>query len=197
MTKKSKKIVALILAAGESSRLGQAKQNLPFKGSTLLNHIKEHLSLNFVDRTFIVLGAYRKEIIEVSNLSSSEVIEFEDWEEGMGGSLSFACSEIFRKENYDGILITLSDLPLLNKSDYQKMIDLFESKSDIVVTKANGSLGVPAMFGSGYFEDLMALKGKKGAKSIIAKNIQNVKVFENERAGFDIDTLKDFDKLNT
>ena len=184
------------MAAGESSRLGKPKQNLIYGNTTLLNNIKEHLSLYIVEKTFIVLGAYAENIIETSNLNPSEVIEFKGWKEGMGSSLSFACSEILMENNYDGILVTLSDLPLISKSDYQKMIELFESKSDIVATKANNSLGVPAIFGRDYFEELLALKGEKGAKPIINKYFQNVKVFENENASVDIDTHEDSLTLN-
>jgi len=185
------------LAAGESKRLGTPKQNLLYKSSTLLNHIKEHLSLYFVDKTFIVLGAYTKEIRQASNLSSSEVIEFKGWKEGMGSSLSYACSRIFPKNDYDGILITLSDLPLVCDSDYREMIDLFESKSDVVATKANNSLGVPAIFGSDYFDELVQIKGEKGAKPLIMSHKDKVKVFENEKAAVDIDTLTDYSELSS
>lgn len=195
MYKNSKKIVALILAAGESRRLGKPKQNLPFGNTTLLNHIKEHLTLNFVERTFIVLGAYADEIIKKSNLSSSEIIVFKGWKEGMGSSLSYACKKIFRETKYDGILITLSDLPLITKSDYLKMIDLFESSFDIVATRSNNLLGVPAIFGCAYFDELTDVKGERGAKPIIQKYIDKVKVYENKRAGSDIDTIEDISKL--
>lgn len=192
---KSKKIVALILAAGESNRLGKPKQLLPFGKTTMLNHIKEHLTLNFVEQTFIVLGAYAKKIKETANLSSSEIIVFEGWEEGMGSSLSFACSKILTQNNYDGILITLSDIPLVNKEDYRKMFELFYSSEDIVATKVYGSLGVPAIFGRDYFDELMHIKGAKGAKPLIQKYISKVKVIHNDRAGVDIDTLKDYSSI--
>ncbi|MDB4584634.1 nucleotidyltransferase family protein [Draconibacterium sp.] len=195
MTQKSKKLVALILAAGESKRLGKPKQNLTYKNNTLLNHIKEHLTLYFVDRTFIVLGAYANEIIKSSNLTTSEIIEFKGWKEGMGSSLSYACSRIFAKNDYGGILITLGDLPLVDKTDYQKMIDLFHSTSDIVATKANNSFGVPAIFGSDYFDELLKIKGKKGAKSLIQKYSRKIKVYDNDRAAVDIDTLTDYSTL--
>ena len=195
MNKKSNKLVALILAAGESKRLGKPKQNLKYKNTTLLNHIKEHLTLYFVDKTFIVLGAYAKEIIKAANLSPAEVIEFKGWREGMGSSLSYACSRILVKNDYDGILITLSDLPLVSDSDYRKMIDLFESKSDIVATKANNSLGVPAIFGSDYFDELVQIKGEKGAKCLIQKYSRKIKVYDNNRAAVDIDTLTDYSAL--
>lgn len=195
MSEKSKKIVALILAAGESSRLGKPKQNLAYKKNTMLNHIKEHLTLNIVEQTFIALGAYAKEIINESNLESSEIIVFEDWKEGMGSSLSFACSKIFAEKEYDGILVSLSDLPLVDAGDYQNMIDLFQSKDDIVATKTNNSLGVPAIFGADYFNDLLQIKGSKGAKQLIHKYMDKVKVYENEKAGVDIDTLGNYSAL--
>lgn len=195
MVQRSKNIVALILAAGESKRLGTPKQNLVYKSSTLLNHIKEHLSLYFVEQTFIVLGAHAKEIIEKSDLKASEYILFEGWKEGMGSSLAYACSRIFAKNQYDGILITLSDLPLVDRTDYRKMFDLFELKSDIIATEANNSLGVPAIFGSEYFKELLAIRGEKGAKPLIHKYWKKVKSFKNEKAAIDIDTWKDFSNL--
>jgi molybdenum cofactor cytidylyltransferase len=192
LSEQSLKIAALILAGGESKRLGTPKQNLIYKSTTLLNHIKEHLTLYFVDRTFIVLGAYANEIVKASNLTPSEIIEFKGWKEGMGSSLSYACSIIFSEKKFDGILITLGDLPLVDKTDYQKMIDLFESKNDIVATRANNSLGVPALFGSDYFDELVQIKGKKGAKPLIQKYSRKVKVYDNDRAAIDIDTVEDF-----
>jgi molybdenum cofactor cytidylyltransferase len=193
---KSKKIVALVLAAGESKRLGKPKQLLAYRNTTLLNHTKEQLTSDFVDRTFIVLGAYAKDILATLKFDNTSVINFEGWKEGMGSSLSFACSEIFKENSYDGILITLSDLPLVNKQDYIKMIELFESSNDIVATKANNSLGVPAIFGSDYFDELLALKGEKGAKPIVSKYKDRVKVFENKKAAIDIDTLEDYNGLH-
>lgn len=192
MSVNSKNIVALILAAGKSSRLGQAKQNLSYGNSTLLNHIKEQLNLYLVDKTFVVVGAYAEIIRQESKLQESEVVEFRGWEEGMGSSLAYACGTIFKQKKYDGILITLSDLPLVNRKDYQEMIDLFESDNDIVATKANNQLGVPAIFGADYFEELLQIKGKKGAKPLINKYRHKVTVYENEKAASDIDSLNDY-----
>lgn len=83
-------------------------------------------------------------------------------------------------------------MPLVDKTDYQKMMDLFHSKSDIVATKANKSVGVPALFGSDYYDELVQIKGKKGAKPLIQKYSHNVKVYDNDRAAVDIDTVEDF-----
>jgi molybdenum cofactor cytidylyltransferase len=191
------KIASLILAAGESKRLGKPKQNLVFRNTTLLNHTKQQLDIENVDRIYIVLGANAEEINLKLDLERVEIILFEGWKEGMGSSLSFACSTIFSRNNYDGLLITLCDLPLVNKEDYKRMVALFDSKANIVATKANNSLGVPAIFGSDYFDELVVLNGEKGAKSIITKYKDRVKVFKNSKANVDIDTLDDFSKLSS
>ncbi len=191
----SKKIVALILAAGESKRMGKPKQVLPYGNSTLLIQSKEHLTPNIVEQTFIVLGAYADEIIRKCNLKPYEYFVFDSWMDGMGSSLSYACSNIFKENDYDGLLVTVGDLPWVDKSDYSEMIKLFNSTSDIIATKTSKSIGVPAIFGSDYFEELKELSGKKGAKPLILEHSHKVKFYFNEKALKDIDTPKDFKLL--
>lgn len=192
MSEKVKKIVVLILAAGESKRMGVAKQNLPFGRSTMLNHIKEHLNLNIVERTFIVLGAYADEIIERCKLDQTEYFVFDDWKEGMGSSLAYACSRIFELDDFDGILITLSDLPLVSAEDYSSMIKMFYASNDIVATQTGETLGVPALFGKDFFNDLKSVNGARGAKSVIAKNTEHISVYSNPKAAVDIDTKEGY-----
>lgn len=192
LSEKSKNIVALILAAGESKRLGKPKQLLKWNNTTLLNHINNQFKNTQIDKTFIVLGAYSKEIIEKCELTNAEIIEFKAWKEGMGSSLAFACNRIKEITNFDGILITLSDLPLVNQKDYQNMIELFSCSDDIVATDSGKSVGVPAILGSQYLNELILLNGRVGAKSIIHKNRRDLKIYKNRNAGIDIDTTRDY-----
>lgn len=187
--------MALILAAGESQRLGHPKQILPYGNTTLLNHLKKQLNPEIVERTYIVLGAYVKEIVDKAELKPPEYFEFKGWQEGMGSSLAFGCKSILEVQNCDGILITLSDLPLVSASDYRAMTTLFSNPSDIVATESNGILGVPAIFGSDYFKELKQLKGEKGAKPLIQKHKDNVLVYKNDHASTDIDTPVDYDRF--
>jgi molybdenum cofactor cytidylyltransferase len=196
LTNKPLKIVALILAAGESRRLGKPKQLLTYNNTTLLNHVKKQFPADSVDGPFVVLGAFAKEVKFKSALNDAEVIEFEGWKEGMGSSLGYACSQLFSKTKYDGILITLSDLPKVSQADYRKMIALFNASGDIVATQVNDSFGVPALFGSDYFFELMQIRGEKGAKSLLMKHKERITVYANPNAGFDIDTDADYSSLN-
>jgi len=192
LSEKSKNIVALILAAGESKRLGKPKQLLMYNNTTLLDHINDQLKNTRIDKTFIVLGAYSQEIMEKCELTNADIFEFKGWKEGMGSSLAFACNRVKEITNFDGILITLSDLPLVNQKDYQNMMDLFSCSDDIVATDSGNSVGVPTILGSHYLNELILLNGKKGAKSIIHKNRRNLKIYKNRNAGIDIDTDRDY-----
>ncbi|WP_347840636.1 nucleotidyltransferase family protein [uncultured Draconibacterium sp.] len=195
MSQNTYKIAGLILAAGESKRCGTPKQLLPFKGTTLLNYTKKQLSKSLVDRTFVILGANANEIVKKSELNEPEIIVFNEWEQGMGASLAYACQTIFSKEEFDGILITLTDLPLVGAEHYQKMLQNFTEKEDIVATLANNILGVPALFGADFFNSLLKLSGDKGAKTILQHNEKKVKRVINNNAGVDIDTMEDYQKL--
>ena len=193
--KLNKKIIGLILAAGESSRFGSPKQNVLYKNRTLLNYIKEQLNVDFVDKVYIVLGAYATEIISQCELQQSEYIIFNDWKQGMGSSLAYACKTILSVENFDALLVTLSDLPLVTSKDYLQMIYRFISNSDIVATKSKNYLGVPAIFGSYYFNEIIKLNGETGARQIIKNHIETVTFYDNIRAVADIDSLEDLNKV--
>ncbi|WP_297086387.1 nucleotidyltransferase family protein [uncultured Draconibacterium sp.] len=195
MSQNTNKIAGLILAAGASKRCGTPKQLLPFKGTTLLNYTKKQLSKSLVDSTFVILGANASEIVKKSGLKEPEIIVFNEWEQGMGASLAYACQTILSKEEFDGILITLTDLPLVGAEHYQKMLQNFTEKEDIVATKASSVVGVPALFGASYFKCLSRLKGSVGAKSILQKNTKHLKTIANKNAGVDIDTMEDYQKL--
>lgn len=186
--KRQSKVASLILAAGASTRMGQAKQLLPYNNTTLLNHIVEQLKLGNVERTFIVLGAYADEIAEKSGLDPSDYFVFNDWENGMGSSLAFACSRITEESDFDALLITLADLPFVRSVDYEKLIQHFNTENDIVASEADDYVGVPAVFGKRYFEELKKLKGETGAKSIINKHREQVLLVKNEKAVWDVDT---------
>ncbi|WP_346860986.1 nucleotidyltransferase family protein [uncultured Draconibacterium sp.] len=197
MSEKPLKIVALILAAGESRRLGKPKQLLSYNNTTLLNHVKKQFPADSVEGPFVVLGAFAKEVRLKSALNNTEVIEFDGWKEGMGSSLAYACKQLFSESDYDGILITLGDLPKISQADYREMIALFHSSRDIVATSVNDSFGVPALFGSDYFSELMQISGEKGAKPLLKKYKERITAYDNPKAGFDIDTNSDYSNLNT
>ena len=92
------KVAAIILAAGNSTRMTQIKQNLPWKGETLLTHVIRQLKQSEASSVYVVLGAHKDEILSSNDLSNSSVIHNENWELGMGISLARAVDHILQSD---------------------------------------------------------------------------------------------------
>ncbi|MCH2218280.1 MAG: nucleotidyltransferase family protein [Flavobacteriales bacterium] len=191
------KTAVLILAAGASKRIGKPKQLLPYKESNLLlEKIKQFQSVEKV-QVFVVLGAYFKEIIPMLRELPVKVVMNENWKEGMGSSLSKGIELIKKKELFDRVLITLSDLPLMESSHYEDMIELSKNtgKRIIQTTYEHGAAGVPAIFDKSLFRRLSQLTDENGAKSLIKTYKKEVLELRSKTPFFDVDTLEAYQQL--
>jgi len=185
-------IAVVILAAGESSRMRQAKQLLPWGKSTLLgNAIKEAVQSNS-EKVYVVLGAKAETIQKQFNATEATWILNKNWKKGMGSSISCAINYILQSNmNYDGILMMLCDQPLIDADYINKMISTFErSNKGIVATAYKHSEGVPVLFDKKYLEDLSNLEGSIGAKQIIADNSKSVVAINPNGKEKDLDTME-------
>jgi molybdenum cofactor cytidylyltransferase len=87
MTVAIDQVYAVILAAGKSARLGQAKQLLEWQNRTLLEHALINAGVVFNDRLLVVLGAEAELIQSTINLAGATVIMNSDWQTGMASSI--------------------------------------------------------------------------------------------------------------
>lgn len=191
------KTAVLILAAGASKRIGKPKQLLPYKESNLLlEKIKQFESVEKV-QVFVVLGAYFKEIMPMLRELPVKVVMNENWQEGMGSSLSKGIELIKKKELFDRVLITLSDLPLMESSHYEDMIALSKNagKRIIQTTYEQGTAGVPAIFDKSLFRRLSRLTDENSAKILIETYKKEVLELRSKTPFFDVDTLEAYQQL--
>src|ERR1700761_1556804 len=101
---------AIILAAGESSRLGQPKQNLLFKGQTLLQRTVDSALQSECKPVIVVLGANDSTIIPPKE---TIVLYNKDWKEGMASSIRTAINELNKDLSVDKVIIMLCDQPFV------------------------------------------------------------------------------------
>ena len=190
------KTAILILAAGQSKRMGKPKQLLPYKNSNLLlEKIKQFQSLEQV-QIFVVLGAYFKEIFPLLREKPVKVVLNYNWKEGMGSSLSKGIELIQKKEIFDQVLITLADLPLLKSSHYEELIELSKSSGKrIIQTEYDKTSGVPVVFDKSLYNSLCRLKNEEGAEALIEKYKKEVLKLYSKTPYFDVDTSEAYQKL--
>lgn len=189
------KISTIILAAGESSRLGQPKQLLKYNKQTLIEKIVAVVNAMDFEKNIVVLGAFAEQIKSVLTAATVEVVVNENWKKGMSSSLQKGLEQV---ENSDAVLVLLSDQPFINTALINEIIAK-ANKTDfpIIATKYNGILGVPTLFKQSVFDELKGLNATVGAKRIIKKYVQKNQVgFVNfEKAAIDIDTISDYERL--
>ena len=191
----TKKPSILILAAGNSSRLGSPKQLIEFEGQTLIERITE-TALSISEEVLIVLGGNSELILpkleRFNNVIST--IYNPDWKEGMGTSIRIGVEKL--AENSDLIIILLADQPFISKVLLQNMLQSYEkTQNPIVSCTYSNTLGVPILFDKSVFFELLKLNGDKGAKSFLHLYKNRISTIDFPEAIVDIDTLEDVENL--
>jgi molybdenum cofactor cytidylyltransferase len=184
----------LIVAAGKSSRLGKPKQLIPWQNTTLLGHAincAKHVS----NSRLVVLGANFGAIRPT--ISTEQVVEFPNWEKGMGAGISFGLRHLLDSDpTLESVLITVCDQPYVTTDLLQDIIRAHkQGNNQITACEYGGSFGVPALFSKSLFPDLLSLDGDRGAKSIIVKYQKNLNRVKFPEGVVDIDQPEDLQKL--
>jgi molybdenum cofactor cytidylyltransferase len=192
------KLAVLILAAGNSSRMGTPKQLLKWKETNLLQHTINTVNELNLDVVFVVLGAHYNTILEQVNVDSATVVYNPNWEAGIGNSIAFGVNKINKLHpEIEGILITLSDQPLINSSYLKTIVENYylHHRKIVCTLYQNKKLGVPAIFNQIYFEALKQLNHDKGAKNLLSKYSSQISYLDGMDVISDIDTKEDYKKL--
>src|SRR5438128_1628366 len=162
-------IVAVILSAGESSRMGRPKALLPIDGVRFIEKIVTSLQATRVGQIIAVLGHNAEEMRQkISDLPVSIVIN-SNYKQGQLSSLVAAIRSIQSSKNsVDGMLVHLVDHPYITAQLVDAMIERFyETKKLIVVPRYRGRRGHPVIFSSALFAEMLAAPVDQGAKAVV------------------------------
>ncbi|MFY7829113.1 MAG: nucleotidyltransferase family protein [Flectobacillus sp.] len=185
----------IILAAGNSSRLGQPKQLVVYQGKTLIEHIVTK-ALSISTNVTVVLGSHAKGIewtLHQAGLFPKVVING-DWMHGMGSSIKAGVGSLTNKQA--PIMILLSDQPAVSTSLLWQMVHVFQEKNpDIVACDYGGKMGVPMLFSPNIRHELLMLTGDQGAKSFLPFYQDSTLTVPFELGTWDIDTPQDLAEL--
>ncbi|WP_029288346.1 NTP transferase domain-containing protein [Pedobacter sp. R20-19] len=186
----------VILAAGNSSRLGQPKQLLAFKQTTLIEHtIKAAWQANF-QPIIVVLGAYAKEIQEKLPAEVNLVIN-NNWSAGMSSSITAGVAALIKQSPMiENIIIAVSDQAFITAEIFQALKQKqISTKKGIVASTYAKTTGTPVLFNKQYFPQLLSLTGNNGAKSMLKLHGNDVATIAFALGNIDIDTETDYDNL--
>ncbi|HSJ68719.1 MAG TPA: nucleotidyltransferase family protein [Anditalea sp.] len=187
----------IILAAGNSSRLGYPKQLLEYEGRSLLQISIDAADLCEADSKILVLGANHEDIVNTIDLKSVKLTVNQEWGLGMSKSLEVALRQLLNQDPaLDQVLVLLCDQPYVTSSLLNAMIATQATTGKgIVACKYQETLGVPVLFEKKYFNELLDLSGNMGAKKLVYKHNDDLSTVFFPEGKIDIDTKEDYDRL--
>lgn len=166
------RVVALILAAGSSRRMGdQNKLLVEIEGIPVVCRVAMTLKSAGVEQLTTVTGFEAKEVEAVLCGLNITTIYNPQWEAGMGSSLARGVQALDGEAPFDGLLVCLGDLPFLEREDVESILAGFREVAGKrpVVPEYQNRRGHPVILPRNYLGALAELRGETGAKPLIAK----------------------------
>jgi molybdenum cofactor cytidylyltransferase len=149
-------IWAIILAAGESSRMKTPKMVLPFGSSTIVETVIANVTASEVDKLVVVLGSWKEEILQVIDKHSVSSCYNENYKQGMISSVQCGLRSI--PGPFSGVLICPGDQPMVDKGIINMIIAAFKSSGKgIVIPSYRKKRGHPVMVDSKYYDEILRL----------------------------------------
>jgi len=135
---------AIILAAGESLRMGFPKQLAEYKGSTILETTIKTVSTYFEDAV-VVLGYDSETIIEKVDFKSSAILINENWNEGIISSIRTGLHHLNQNKNFENVFIFLGDQPSVDGKVIQRLLNTKHDFDEVMIPKYRYKYGYPVV----------------------------------------------------
>jgi CTP:molybdopterin cytidylyltransferase MocA len=189
-------IAGIILAAGESSRMGRDKALLPLGRETFVERLIEILR-DEVRPLLLVLGHHADEIaarIPRPALTDLQLVRNPDYKLGQLSSLQ-AALRCLQGQSVAGALVCLVDHPSITTAVVRTVIERFRTRqSRIIIPTCNGRRGHPVFFSAELFPELLAAPLDQGARVVVRRHAAEVEFVETGEEGIllDIDRPEDY-----
>ena len=185
-----KLIVGVLLAAGSGSRFGGDKLLHPIEDGVA---IAAHAARNLVAVVADVVAVVRWgdfPLYEMLEQEGCQVTMFQGAARGMGASLAHG---IGQARGADGWVIALADMPRISQATIRSIVAALEEGATIVAPVHGGERGHPVGFGAALRDELLALDGDQGARAVLERHRDALRLIEcpDPNVLYDIDRKSD------
>jgi molybdenum cofactor cytidylyltransferase len=186
-----RRIAAVVLAAGRSTRMGGPNKLLAeIAGRPLLRIVVEEALASRASPVIVVVGHERAEVENALAGLRVQLVHNPDFAQGLGTSLKAGIAAV--PAEADGAIICLGDMPQVDASLIDRLIAAFDPDRGalIVMPTVEGRRGNPVLWSRRFFPDLMAIEGDVGARHFIGRYSEAVLEvpLEGRAALVDVDT---------
>lgn len=190
MSSSGQRIGAVVLAAGNASRFGAAKQIVPIKGVPMVRRVAMVALEVGLSPVVVVTGAYGDLVAHSLDGLAVHLADNPEWPDGMGTSLAFGVTAAATlAASLQAVFVLLADQPAVTAADLRGMLEAHASAPErILAARYEGHLGPPCIFPRAIFDELAALRGPHGARSLLKDHAARVDTYDLPLAALDIDT---------
>jgi molybdenum cofactor cytidylyltransferase len=182
----SNRLDGILLAAGESRRMGYPKPLLTINGKTFIEKISATM-LTVVPRLVIVLGAYADRIRRATARDDRIVIvENPNYSRGQLSSLRVGLDAV--QSDAAGAIVHLADHPMVRVESFRATVDSFErTRKPIVIARSGGHRGHPVIFDRSIFAELQRAPESEGARHVVNADASRVEYVDLDDPGINLD----------
>ena len=188
-------IWGMILAAGESKRMGKPKLLLPFGEKTIIERVIDSVIQSKLDDVLVVLGAHREKIEKKIKDFSIKIVVNPDFKNDMLSSVQ--CGFRALPEDVEASLVILGDQPEISSALINKIVEAYKkSKKGIVLPVFRKNRGHPVLIDMKYQGEIEDLNPDLGLRNLVYKHAEDILEVEVITPSIlqDIDTIEDYNR---
>ncbi|HEY3187900.1 MAG TPA: nucleotidyltransferase family protein [Solirubrobacteraceae bacterium] len=192
MDRGKRRVSAIVLAAGGSTRMGRPKLALPFSGGSVLSAVLDPLLRTPLASIVVVLGNAADEVRGSVSADDARLrfVVNPSWAEGMASSLGVGLREALDSE---AVLVALGDKVGMTRPLIERLLAALE-RGPLVVPELAGRGSHPVLFSWRFYPELLALRGDVGARDVVRRHRDQV-VFVPGEPLHDVDDAADYERL--
>lgn len=191
-------ILAAVLAAGRSTRMGRPKQLLPWGDTTLLGQVLRHLQQSTVDSIIVVTGHEAPAVADIAAAHQVPTLHNPHYEQGeMITSLQAVLR--YLPPHITAVLVMLADQPLVDAAIVDRLLDAYrQGKGRLVAPQFAGQRGNPVLIDQHYFDEILALPPDAAPREILRRHPAELFLVpvETEAVLIDIDRPETYEQLH-
>lgn len=187
-------IAGIILAAGGSSRFGQPKQLLPWKGMPLIRHVVLAAMQAGVSPLVVVVGASGEEVGSAISDLPLRIVKNDKWMEGLSNSIKLGIENL--PCEVGGVVFLHADQPQVPPVLIKGLIQAHQvTLAPIIAPQVDGQRANPVLFDLYTFKDLLSLAGDVGGRELFTKFPVTWVPWDDPRMIIDIDNPDDYHRF--
>ncbi len=193
INKSKSSISAILLAAGESRRMGKPKLLMPLGKTIILEQTIDNLLGSRVSEVIVVLGYRAEEVMKKIAVKPIKIALNPAYHRGMSTSIVTGLNSV--DDRAQAVMLALADQPFVNTKTINRLVEeFFSHNKGITIPVYQGRQGHPVIFAIKYKEELLALAGDVGGRQVIRQHPDDILevVVDSESINIDIDTISNY-----